>query len=128
MRLRDLTVSREVAAIIFCLVYGAVSASSVVSQTEPVHAPSAPSAIAAAICRPVTMPPAASTGTFLIGLIASMTSGTSTIVVTSPQCPPASVPAATRMSTPALTCLIACSRAPTRAAIGTPAALAPRRS
>jgi len=40
-------------------------------------------AIAAAICRPVAMPPAASTGTSRIGRIASTASGTSTNVVTS---------------------------------------------
>ena len=38
------------------------------------------------------IPPAASTGTSRIGLIAFSTSGTRTMVVTSPQWPPASVP------------------------------------
>ncbi|GKU48006.1 hypothetical protein NJB14194_46230, partial [Mycobacterium montefiorense] len=38
---------------------GSVSASSVVSQTEPHHTPSAPSASAAAIWRPRAIPPAA---------------------------------------------------------------------
>ncbi len=57
-----------------------------VSQIEPVHTPSAPSAIAAAIWRPDPMPPAASTGTST----ASTTSGMSTIVATSPVWPPAS--------------------------------------
>ena len=91
---------------------------------EPVHAPAAPSATDAAICRPVTMPPAARTGTDLpIASIASMTSGMSTSVVTSPQCPPASVPWATIRSTPALTCLMACSFAPTNAATGIPVCL-----
>ena len=56
-------VSRDVAARNFCTVCGAVSASSVVNHTDPVHAPSAPIATAAAICLPVTIPPAASTGT-----------------------------------------------------------------
>ena len=93
--------SREVAASIFCTVCGAVSASSVVSHTEPVHAPAAPIATAAAICLPVTIPPAASTGTSLpTAAIASNTSGTSTSVRTSPQWPPASVPCATIRSTP----------------------------
>ena len=63
VRPAERTVSRDVAASIFCTVCGAVSASSVVSHTDPVHAPSAPIATAAAICLPVTMPPAASTGT-----------------------------------------------------------------
>ncbi len=44
------------------------------------------------------MPPAARTGTS--GPTASTTSGMSTIVLTSPQWPPASVPCATRTSTP----------------------------
>ena len=113
--------SRDVAASIFCTVCGAVSASSVVSHTEPVHAPSAPIATAAAICLPVTMPPAASTGVELpIAAKASSTSGISTSVVTSPQWPPASVPCATIRSTPAATCLTACSLAPTSAATGMP--------
>ena len=75
-----------------------VSASATVSQIEPVQTPWAPSASAAAICRPVPMPPAASTGTS--APTASTTSGTSTIVEISPVCPPASVPCATMMSTP----------------------------
>ena len=95
----------------------------VASQTEPVQTPAAPMAMQAAIWRPFMMPPAASTGTSRIGLIAFSTSGTSTMVVTSPQWPPASVPCTTRMSTPALTWRIACSLAPTRAATGTPCAL-----
>ena len=47
---------------------------------------------AARIWRPVMIPPAARTGTSRIALIAFITSGTSTSVETSPQCPPASVP------------------------------------
>ena len=74
-----------------------MSLSVTVSQIDPVHTPSAPRAIAAAICRPLPIPPAASTGT---GAIASTTSGTSTIEATSPVCPPASWPWATMMSTP----------------------------
>ncbi len=66
------------------------------------------------------MPPAASTGTLRTGLIARITSGTSTRVDTSPQCPPASPPCATMISTPALTWRMACSFAPTKAATGTP--------
>src|SRR6266487_1564160 len=58
VRLVERTVSRDEAASIRSLVYGAVSASWVVSQTDPVHTPSAPSAMAAAICLPVTIPPA----------------------------------------------------------------------
>src|SRR5260370_257750 len=58
-------VSRDVAARNFCPVSGAVSASSVVSHTDPVHAPSAPKAPDAAICLPVTIPPAANTGILL---------------------------------------------------------------
>ena len=65
------------------------------------------------------MPPAASTGTLRIGLIALITSGTSTMVETSPQWPPASVPWATRISTPAATWRSACSLEPTSAATGT---------
>ena len=77
----------EPAARNFSFTIGCVSASSVVSQTDPHHTPCAPSAIAAAICRPRPMPPAASTG---VGATASTTSGTSTIVAISPVCPPAS--------------------------------------
>ncbi len=86
MRPAERTVSRDVAASIFSLVCGAVSASSVVSHTDPVHAPAAPIATMPAICLPVTMPPAASTGTLLpIASSASSTSGISTSVDTSPQ-------------------------------------------
>ena len=52
--------------------------------------------------------------------MALITSGTSTMVETSPQWPPASVPCTTRISTPAATWRSACSLAPTRAATGTP--------
>src|SRR5438552_6900689 len=58
----DRMVLRDVAASNFSLITGDVSASGVVSQTEPVHAPAAPIAMHAAIWRPVTIPPAASTG------------------------------------------------------------------
>jgi hypothetical protein len=58
----DRIVLRDVAASSFSLTTGDVSASGVVSQTEPVHAPAAPIAMHAAICRPVTIPPAARTG------------------------------------------------------------------
>ena len=76
-----------------------------------------------AICRPVTMPPAAST-TMSVSPRASSTSGTSTSVDTSPQCPPASVPATMTTSTPASACLITCSRAPASAPTATPASRA----
>src|SRR2546423_13099568 len=59
---RDRSVSEEVAARNFSLTTGWVSASAVVSHTDPVHTPRAPSAIAAAIWRPPAMPPAARTG------------------------------------------------------------------
>ena len=59
---RDRTVSADVAARNFSFTTGWVSASSVVSHTEPHHTPSAPRARAAAIWRPRAMPPAASTG------------------------------------------------------------------
>jgi hypothetical protein len=52
----------------------------------------------AAIWAPVTMPPAASTGTR--PATTSRISGTSTSVDTVPVCPPASLPWATIMSTP----------------------------
>ena len=61
--------------------HGGVSASSVVSHTDPHHTPSAPRAIPAASWRPLAMPPAASTGS---GPTASTTSGTSTIVAIEP--------------------------------------------
>jgi hypothetical protein len=55
-------VSRDDAASIFCLMVSLVSASVVVSHTEPHQAPAAPIDIAAAICVPVVMPPAARMG------------------------------------------------------------------
>ena len=55
--------------------------------------------------------------------MALLTSGIRTIVETLPQCPPPSVPETTRMSTPACTCLIACSLAPSKAATFTPFSL-----
>ena len=85
---RERTVSRDPAAVSFSSTAGAVSLSVVVSQIEPVHTPSAPSAIAAAIWRPDPIPPAARTGTR--SPTASTTSGTKTIAATSPVCPPAS--------------------------------------
>src|SRR3546814_12861743 len=60
VRLFERTVSRALAASILSLTTGLVSASAVVSHTDPHPAPCAPIAIAAAIWRPVTMPPAAS--------------------------------------------------------------------
>ena len=56
VRLRERSVSDDVAARNFSLTNGWVSASAVVSHTEPHHTPSAPSASAAAICRPVADP------------------------------------------------------------------------
>ena len=60
---------------------GEASASSTASHSEPVQTPWAPSASAAAICRPVPTPPAASTG---VGATASITSGQSTMLPMSP--------------------------------------------
>ncbi len=97
---------------------GCMSASLVSSQTDPVQAPCAPSAIAAAIWRPSAMPPAASTGTS--GPTVSTTCGTSTIVEISPQWPPASVPCATMTSTPRLTWRSACCLLPTSPPTSTP--------
>ncbi len=86
VRLFDRTVSRALAASILSFTTGFVSASAVVSQTDPHQAPCAPIAIAAAIWRPVTMPPAARIGVVSpIASSAAATSGTSTIVATSPQ-------------------------------------------
>ena len=85
MRPLERTVSRERASIIFSRKISEVSDSCVASHTEPVHTPAAPIAMHAAIWRPVMMPPAASTGTLRIGLIARSTSGMSTMVETSPQ-------------------------------------------
>ena len=76
------------------------------SQIDPVHAPCAPIAIAAAIWLPRPMPPAARTG--VSGPTASMTSGHSTTDEISPVWPPASVPWATMMSTPLSLCFSAC--------------------
>src|SRR5436190_607845 len=111
---RDRTVSADDAARNFSFTTGSVSASSVVSHTDPHHTPSAPRARAAASCRPRAIPPAASTG---MGATASTTSGTSTMVEISPVWPPASVPWATMMSAPALACRLACTGEP--ALVGT---------
>ena len=70
--------------------------SSTVRKRVPHCTPSAPSAKAASIPRPSTMPPAAMTGIET----AAATDGTSAIVVSSPICPPASVPSATTASAP----------------------------
>ena len=67
------------------------------------------------------MPPAARTG---VGATASTTSGTSTMVETSPVWPPASVPWATMTSTPAALCRSAWVRLPASAATDTPASCA----
>ncbi len=96
--------------------------SEVVSQYEPIHTPPAPSASAAAICRPEPMPPAASTAAS--SPTASTISGTSTIVAISPVWPPASVPWAMTMSTPLSTCERACLALPASAATGTPCSCA----
>ena len=61
VRLRERTVFADDAYSIFSFTVGIVSASLVVSQTEPHHTPAAPIAMQAAICRPVAIPPAAST-------------------------------------------------------------------
>src|SRR5207253_551146 len=103
---RDRTVSRDVAFKIFASATGWRSLSVDAIQIDPVHAPSAPSASAAATCRPQPMPPAARTG---VGATASTTSGTRTSVAISPVWPPASLPDATTMSTPASTWRRACS-------------------
>ncbi len=94
-----------------------VSASSVVSHTEPHQTPCAPRAIAAATWRPVPMPPAPSTG---VGCSASTTCGTSTIVAMVPVWPPASPPCAMTRSTPIACDRFACSTVPARAATFTP--------
>ena len=109
--------SADVAARNFSLTTGCVSASSVVSHTEPHHTPSAPRARAAAIWRPSAIPPAASTG---VGATASTTCGTSTIVPISPVCPPASEPWAMTRSTPAACWRSAWTTVPTRPATITP--------
>ena len=98
---------------------GGASASSTVSQSEPVHTPCAPIASAAAICRPSPMPPAASTGS---GATASITWGQSTTLPTSPVCPPPSLPCAITKSTPAALCASACLTLPHSAATSRPEA------
>ena len=95
---RERTVSRDVAFRYDSICLGGTSASSTVSQRDPVHTPAAPMTMAAAIWRPEPMPPAASTGS---GATASITSGHSTMDPTSPVCPPPSEPWQMTMSTPA---------------------------
>jgi hypothetical protein len=82
VRDRERTVSADVAARNFSLTTGWVSASSVVSHTEPHHTPAAPSDLA-----PAPMPPAPITGA---PPTASTTSGRSTMVAIWPVWPPAS--------------------------------------
>jgi len=84
---RERTVSRLPAARSCSFSTSGFELSLTVSQIDPVHAPCAPIAIAAAIWRPEPIPPAASTG---VGATASMTSGHSTMLPTSPVCPPPS--------------------------------------
>ena len=98
---------------------GVISASSTISHSEPVQTPCAPSASAAAICCPLPMPPAASTGT---GATSLTTCGHSTIEPTSPVWPPASPPWAMMMSTPASVCLSAWFGEPHSAATWRPSA------
>jgi len=116
---RDRTKSRDVAARRLADTSGDTSASAVSSQTDPVHTPWAPRAMAASIWRPSAMPPAARTGTS--GPTASTTWGTSTMVEISPQWPPASVPWATITSTPWASWRSACWREPTSAPTRRPA-------
>ena len=113
---RERIVSADVAARNFSFTTGCVSASSVVSHTDPHHTPCAPSAIAAAICRPRPMPPAPSTGMST----ASTISGISTIEPISPVCPPASEPWAMIRSTPAAWWRSACCGRPASAPISRP--------
>ena len=80
----------------FCLISGGVMSSSVDSHTDPHHTPAAPSASAAAICRPLAIPPAARTGR---PSARSTISRVSTVVAMVPVCPPASVPWAISTST-----------------------------
>ena len=94
-----------------------MSASSTVSQSEPVQTPAAPMTIAAAIRRPLPTPPAASTG---VGATASMTSGHSTMLPTSPVWPPPSEPWQMTMSTPPFLWLSACLTDPASAATSRP--------
>jgi len=84
---RDRTVSRLPAARKDSFWASGDADSVTVSQIEPVQAPWAPMASAAAIWRPVPIPPAASTG---LGATASITSGQSTMLPTSPVWPPPS--------------------------------------
>ena len=81
VRQRERSVSPELAERRRSITSGGSSLSAQASQTEPVHAPSAPMASAAANCSPVPIPPAASTGT---GATAWMISGSSTSVEISP--------------------------------------------
>jgi hypothetical protein len=110
-------VSRLVAFKYDCICAGGTSASCTVNHSEPVHTPCAPIASAAATCRPVPMPPAASTG---VGATASITSGHSTTLPISPVCPPPSYPCAMMMSMPASRWERACFAEPQSAAIRRP--------
>ena len=81
------TVSPVSAASNFSRAKRSNSDSAVVSQTEPHQTPCAPNARAAAICRPLWIPPAANTG---VGVTALTISGISTMPPISPVWPPAS--------------------------------------
>ena len=123
--LRVSTASSGPASNMRALISGVTSLCTVLSQTEPHHAPSQPSASAAASCRPRPTPPAPSTGS---GATASTMRGHSTIEVVLPVWPPASVPTAITKSQPASRCLIACLGAPAIAATLMPRSCARRTS
>ncbi len=112
VRLRERTVFRDPAVSIFSFTVGMVSASPVVKQTVPFQAPAAPMAIQAALLRPVAIPPAARIYSFGCASMTRTTPGINTIVDTSPECPPASVPEKIKTSTTASACLLACSSEP----------------
>ena len=102
---RVITVSSLPAPSILRRIFGLSAYSSDTSQIEPVHTPCAPSASEAATCRPVTTPPAASTG---MSPAASTTCGTSEKVPMGPVCAPESCPCATSRSAPAAIARRAC--------------------
>src|SRR5690606_29537239 len=96
---KDNMVSPSVASTTAFLKLMCEDASSLATNLLPTCTPSAPNTIAASICLPVAMPPAAITGI----VTALQTAGINTMLVVSslPLCPPASKPSATTASHPA---------------------------
>ncbi len=110
--------SRTVAARYRAFTVSGTVESEVSRNRVPIATPAAPYASAATRPRPSKKPPAATTGI----RTASTTCGSSTLVATSPVCPPPSPPCTSTASAPHAATFSACRRAPTDGITTTPAA------